>query len=399
MSWRSQLPVLVVEAQAMGSIATIRSLGRGGYPVHACATRMDALGLLSNYAHTKIICPDYDQDNFLPWLRQYIQQNNIRAIIPSEGLLLTLRPVFAEFVHLLPFSNQANILYGGMSKFDLFKSLLENDGHPEVSEHLPPSLLVPNLTNISTIAELETFGTPLYIKADGCYSSNGATSAVYKSYSAVEAHDRLQHLASRFRKVLIQGHVSGQGVGAFFLLWNGQLLAEFMHRRLHEVPHTGGVSSFRESWWHPGIRNDALAKLKHLGWQGVAMMEYRWDKATDQFYLIEMNGRFWGSLHLALYSGVDFPILLLDAFHGHLPNPVENFLRGVRCRNTFPKEVEYVWSRLKDPQLSLLSRLWSMIEFFQLSMDPNVRVDLLFPRDKRLYWESLKRFFPIFWKC
>lgn len=390
--WRSQFPVLVVESNAMGSIGVIRSLGRGGYPVHACARFKDALGLLSNYAHTKVVCPNYDQETFLPWLRHYIQHNNIRAIIPSEGLLLALRPVFSEFAHLFPFSNQTEILYGGMSKFDLFESLLINTTRLEIKNHLPPSLLVANMVQIPDIAELEKLGTPLYIKIDGCYSTKQTSGTVYKCYSATEARTQLQKLAPDFQKALIQGYVPGQGVGAFFLLWNGQLLAEFMHRRLHEVPYTGGVSSLRESWWHSAIRDDALNKLQYLNWQGVAMMEYRWDKTTDQFYLMEMNGRFWGSIHLALYAGVDFPLLLLDAFHGRLPTPVEKFPRGMRCRHTFPKEIEYVWSRLKDSRLPLSSRLWSVIEFFQLTLDPRVYSDLFFPGDRKLYWESIKRF-------
>ena len=123
------------------------------------------------------------------------------------------------------------------------------------------------------------------------------------------------------------------------------------------------------------------------------MMEYRWDSKTDQFYLMEMNGRFWGSLHLALYAGVDFPTLLVDAFHDRIPSVVTGFRRGVYCRHTFPKEVEYVWSRLKDRRLSWWSRLWPLFEFFCLSVNPRIYSDLLFPGDSGLYWESVKRFF------
>jgi biotin carboxylase len=178
------------------------------------------------------------------------------------------------------------------------------------------------------------------------------------------------------------------------------VLAEFMHRRLHEVPHSGGVSSLRKSWWHPDIRNDALDKLMSLGWEGVAMMEYRWDPVSDQFYLMEMNGRFWGSLHLPLYAGVDFPRLLLDAFHDRSPEPVRGFPLNIRCRLTFPDEVQYVWSRLKDRQLSLSSRLWSIIEFFLLFFPFRINSDLFFPGDRRLYWDSFRRFLTAYfpWK-
>ena len=56
--------------------------------------------------------------------------------------------------------------------------------------------------------------------------------------------------------------------------------------------------------------------LRRIGWNGVAMLEYRRDPSTGDFRLLELNARFWGSLHLALAAGVDFPRLLLDAWLG-----------------------------------------------------------------------------------
>jgi hypothetical protein len=391
-SWRNQLPVLVFESNAMGSVAVIRSLGRVGYPVHACARFHNALGFLSRYASERVVCPMYETEEFLPWLRAYIRQYNIRAFVPSEGLLLTIRPVFSEFAHLIPFHEQEQVLYSGMSKFDLFAFLLSDQIDAEVKAHLPPTLLIRNWGEVPEKAELEKLGVPLYIKVDGSYSTTGEDGAVYKADSVADAYQQLQHLAPRFRNAVIQGYVGGQGVGAFFLRWNGQLLAQFMHRRLHEVPYTGGLSSLRESWWHAAICRDALQKMQAFGWSGVAMFEYRWDQATDRFSLMEMNGRFWGSLHLALYAGVDFPSLLLDAFHGHFSPPVASYPQGIRCRQTFPLEVQHVWSRLKDSQLSLSSRLWSILEFLQLSGDPRIYNDLFFPGDTKLYWESIRRF-------
>ena len=125
------------------------------------------------------------------------------------------------------------------------------------------------------------------------------------------------------------------------------------------------------------------------------MMEYRWDARTNRYYLMEMNGRFWGSLHLALYAGVDFPKLLLDVFHGRTHSGGMEFSQNVYCRHTFPKELEYVWSRLKDRGLPWRLRLWSAIEFFALGVDPRIYSDLWFPGDHVLYWESIKRFFRV----
>ena len=122
------------------------------------------------------------------------------------------------------------------------------------------------------------------------------------------------------------------------------------------------------------------------------MMEYRWEPGTDRFHFIEMNGRFWGSLHLALFAGVDFPALLVDAMLDRPAPPVRAFPLGLRCRYTVPREFQYVWSRLRDGRVSAVSKLWTLAEFALLSVDPRVRSDLLFPGDRGLYLRRLARF-------
>jgi len=375
---------MVVEAQTTGALAVIRSLGRAGYPVHAVSHQVGALGLLSRFASAHAVAPHASEPGYLDWLRRYVDAHGIEAIVPSESFLLGIRAAFAELAHLLPTGNE-EVLYAGMSKYDLFSQLA---GAP----HLPPTLLLADTRVLPSLHALERLGAPLYVKSDGTHATAGEAGHVYACADADAALLRIQKLAPRFRKLLVQGHVNGRGVGAFFLRWKGELLAEFMHRRLHEVPHTGGVSSLRESWFHPAIREDALDKLRAMRWGGVAMMEYRWDPETERFHFLEMNGRFWGSLHLALQSGVDFPRLLLDAFFGRSERAPADFPLGVRCRHTFPMEVQYVWSRLKDAQLPVRARAWSALEFFLLGADPRVYSDLSFAGDRGLWVEGLRRF-------
>lgn len=394
-SWRNGLPVLVMDAQAMGSIAVIRSLGRAGYPVHACAQDNRALGLHSRFARHSVVCPAYHTEAFVPWMREYVAREKISAVVPSEGFLLRARDQIEEFIPLLPMSREPRIIYEGLSKCDLFESL-GTGAEKQAPAHLPPFFLVRNEGEILSESEWNRMGSgPFFIKVDASHSRNGLQgSEVRRVNASLEGQECVRSLLRNYRKVLVQAHVPGWGVGAFALLWNGKLLAQFMHRRLHEVPHTGGASSFRESWWKAEVCDDALSKLTAIGWQGVAMMEYRLNPGTGDFFLLEMNARFWGSLHLALYAGVDFPLMLLDAFHGREPEPVLQFPQGVRCRHTFPREIQYVWSRWKDKELPLKSRLGSMLEFFALGLDPRVYGDLWFPGDKKLYLLNLKQSIP-----
>jgi hypothetical protein len=61
------------------------------------------------------------------------------------------------------------------------------------------------------------------------------------------------------------------------------------------------------------------------------MVEFR-SQAGKPPVFMEVNGRFWHSLPLPCYAGVDFPALLAQmAEHGDVP-PVHGYRSGVRCR-------------------------------------------------------------------
>lgn len=152
----------------------------------------------------------------------------------------------------------------------------------------------------------------------------------------------------------------------------------------------GGVSSFREAWRHSEIMADAKTRAVQLGWNGVGMFEYRWNPDTDQFYLMEFNARFWGSLHLALFAGVDFPKLLADAFYNN-PNPVVTDYQLIRCRLTFPLEIEYIFSCLKDSELSWFRKIKIIAEFVYLGLNPTVYNDFDFSNDRAIYWRMIIR--------
>lgn len=58
-----------------------------------------------------------------------------------------------------------------------------------------------------------------------------------------------------------------------------------------------------------------------MAWHGVAMVEFK-VTADGTAYLMEINGRFWGSLQLAIDAGVDFRWLLYQLAAGRPVDPV-----------------------------------------------------------------------------
>jgi predicted ATP-grasp superfamily ATP-dependent carboligase len=132
--------------------------------------------------------------------------------------------------------------------------------------------------------------------------------------------------------ILVQEFVQGEGAGYFALMHHGNLRAEFAHRRIRDVHPTGSGSAVRISVEPaPEIRRASLAILEALHWHGVAMVEFR-HRACQPPVFMEVNGRFWNSLALACYAGMDFPALLAGvAEAGDVP-PANVFRTGVRCR-------------------------------------------------------------------
>jgi predicted ATP-grasp superfamily ATP-dependent carboligase len=130
---------------------------------------------------------------------------------------------------------------------------------------------------------------------------------------------------------VIQEYVPGFGVGIAALARHGEPLALFQYRRLRDLP-PGGLSVLRVSEPLDGrLADDAARMLGALGWDGVAMVEFRTD-GHHRPVLMEVNGRFWGGLALALTAGMDFPLWLYRYLVDGQAPPDRGYRPGVRCR-------------------------------------------------------------------
>lgn len=137
---------------------------------------------------------------------------------------------------------------------------------------------------------------------------------------------------SAVRDWLLQEYVPGVGVGLGVLARAGEPVVLFQYRRLRDLP-PGGISVLRVSEpVDPRLEEYARRLLGALGWDGVAMVEFRMDEQRRPV-LMEVNGRFWGGLALALVAGMDFPLWLYRyAVDGELPPTQPVYRAGVRCR-------------------------------------------------------------------
>jgi hypothetical protein len=144
-------------------------------------------------------------------------------------------------------------------------------------------------------------------------------------------------------EVLVQEFIKGAGFGFFALMNHGEPLRVFMHRRIREYPPSGGRSTAARAYYSPRLKDLGLRLLTALRWHGVAMVEFKFSESRADFVLMEINGKFWGSLELGLSAGVNFGADLIRLFRGEALSYSEQYER----------DCEFYWP-LDDDLLTLL---------------------------------------------
>jgi predicted ATP-grasp superfamily ATP-dependent carboligase len=269
-------------------------------------------------------------DAFVGDVEAIVKRYDIDFLIPiAEPALLALLPERARFAQtVFPFPDA-----------ELFKRICDKAYVAQVASTL--GIAIPEQIQASSAAEalgpeVEALGFPIVLKPSRSVIDATFGLAKVGVRYAFDREDLRREVAlfdPGTYPLLIQQRVSGPGVGIFLLRWNGETRAHFAHRRLLEKPPSGGVSVYRESIAAPAdllARSEAL--LSALHWEGVAMIEYKVDASSGTPYLMEINGRFWGSLQLAIDAGVDFPRLLLACAENRAPVTPGSYRVGVRSR-------------------------------------------------------------------
>ena len=372
---------LVTDAGRGSAVAFIRSLGRRGWDVTAADARRMNAGSRSRYATHRLVYPDpvSDADGAVEAILEATRRRPVDLVLPitdEVGLpLAAARDRFGSETRLaLPDPAAMAIAHDKARTLDLATRL----GVP-----VPPTVHVE--TADDAIAAAVELGWPVVIKpgASREQREDGTMDAFTVSYAADDRtlRTRVEALLGR-TGVLLQRWRPGEGHGVELLMHRGRPLAAFQHRRIREVPVTGGASSLRESVaLDPVLLDHATRLLAALDWTGLAMVEFRLTSAGPE--LMEINGRVWGSLPLAVRAGMDFPGRLVDLLVDGPPSittsPATDYRVGVRARN-LRLEVSWIGSvalgRRRYPELPWPSRLRAAGAAFSL-LDPRIGDDLL----------------------
>jgi predicted ATP-grasp superfamily ATP-dependent carboligase len=338
--------VLVTDADQRSSLAVVRSLGRAGYRVHACSAHGRALAAASRYCSTHTIVPDAltEPEQFADAVARVIRAKSVEVLLPitDPSVLAVLSRREAFVPARIPLPRLETYLTASDKG-----ALLDIAG--TVGLGVPVQILVRSPEERPDVTRLRF---PVVLKPYRSVAA-GMKHPVRHASDPVALDSALSALPASAFPVLIQERVVGFGVGLFLLVWDGRLQAAFAHRRLLEKPPSGGVSVRCESIEpDPDLLEQAERLLRILEWQGVAMVECKVDRQSGRAYLMEVNGRFWGSLQLAIDAGVDFPVQLVRLALGQPTLPVTTWRPGTRLRWSLG-EIDHVFTRLRRSPASL----------------------------------------------
>jgi predicted ATP-grasp superfamily ATP-dependent carboligase len=326
--------VLVLDGNQNQAVASVRSLARAGHTVLVgeSASWSKAGWSRASSGSFRYPSPRTQVDTFIEAIAAQVRRQPGTLVLPmTEATTLALsahRDFLISIGTLLVLPDHTDLIraFNKQETTRLAASL---------GVAVPESILLTSPAQANEAAQSMRYPVVLKPWASEELSANGKVRTAgrprYASTSA-QFDDAYQDVSGRSSGVLVQEFVEGEGTGYFALMRNGELRAEFAHRRIRDVYPTGSGSAVRMSVEpDPEIRRHSLAILEALHWHGVAMVEYR-KRVGQPPVFMEVNGRFWHSLPLAICAGVEFPALLAEmALKGDIA-PGLAYRSGVRCR-------------------------------------------------------------------
>lgn len=371
--------VIVLGTDTPIGLTIIRELGQHGVQVHGVGRSRRALGAWSRHITSHRLRAEGDEAlcRQLQELAAATGSRCVMAISESDLMWLNRHRAALEPLNLLIPSQEA------LSRV-IDKSLTVPVAQ-SVGIDVPVSVQIHSIDELP--AALNGLRFPVVLKWADPNAAGPSLRAIglaldksHYCYDAAEVKRYLQPYAISGLFPLIQEYCPGYGLGHFIYMHAGQALLRFQHRRVREWPPEGGVSCTCDAvplTEHSALMERSVELLRQLDWEGVAMVEYRYDPGSERAAFMEVNGRFWGSLPLAWHCGAAFAWLTYAVGGRGQVLACTPTHDDLRCRFLIPefkRLLRILFSRDAIPDRTLRFRpARELAEFFLDFVHPRVR--------------------------
>lgn len=250
--------------------------------------------------------PLYDLDCFVNELTKLIKTEQFTCVLPIHDPAVQVCEKYHERISKLTKIiglNSEEIQSFATDKWKLIK--LAN----QLGIKTPLSFLISNENDLTDILNQIKYPCVVKPKSSSVIINNKVLElSVRFAYNQSELVDIIREYIL-ITQIIIQEFLEGYGIGYNIISQEGKVVNQYIHCRINE---NHGVSTYRmtlpiETF---NLTQLVIKLVENMGWTGVAMVEFRISNGVP--YLMEMNGRFWGSIDLGIRSGLNYPVLLYE---------------------------------------------------------------------------------------
>jgi len=112
-----------------------------------------------------------------------------------------------------------------------------------------------------------------------------------------------------------------------------------VQKNIRSYPPEGGSSTLRETVADEEAADLTINIFSAMKWTGLASAKYARDPRDGMLKLLSISPMVWGSMHLSILAGVDFPYLLYRLAAGDKIEPDLSYKTGIKCRWLLPGDL------------------------------------------------------------
>ncbi len=299
--------LLVGHASSREMLAAARCLGRAGHQVAVASGAPRSLAGGSRHVHSEhqVPAPDGDVDRFVDAVAAAATTTRAEVAIGcGDPELLALSHYREQISAKVPLASHERVVHA-IDKLSL------------VSEAAAAGIAVPE-TVVADDRAIAAWRGPAVVKArlhwePGLQSASGGWASARYVPAGVSPAAAVQAVVDAGRSPVLQRPVDGDLIAVAAVRdASGHLVGLQEQHATHTWPPGAGISTRALTVRpDPGLVDDVRRLLDRLGWIGMVQLQFL-RPANGPARLIDLNGRPYGSLALALAAGLPLPALWLD---------------------------------------------------------------------------------------
>nr|WP_321233491.1 ATP-grasp domain-containing protein [uncultured Psychroserpens sp.] len=299
----SRINVLIIDGSSTWALSVVNCLSQcKDYKLFVLSSKKRTATKYSRYISHYKYCKKNSDVDWLRFINNEIESNNISVVVPvaEEEIRFFIKHSnqISKTANIIPlpelkdFETAVNKLY--LSKF------MSNHNLPQ-----PKSFYIKNLESYKNIAQ--SIHYPILVKPLKGKGGDGIIK--FDSVKNFEKHILNEEL-------FVQEYIEGYDIDCSVLCLNGKVLT-YTIQKGNMLGHNAYAPQLGVEFLDSDTVILVTRKLmSDLNWSGIAHVDLRYDKNTNDYKIIEVNARFWGSVEASKFAGVNFAELLIQTTLG-----------------------------------------------------------------------------------